>query len=102
MCIRDRRYALTRAFAYGQGPSQTAAEARDGLNVGRWMIIGVAQTLVWGAAALVLTLLGRDSRAVMADRAARGLGKVLWMKNFEPRFYGQSELDRLNRQRAPS
>lgn len=96
------RYALTRAFAYGQGPSQTAAEARDGLNVGRWMIIGIAQTLVWGAAALVLTLLGRDSRAQMADRAARGLGKVLWMKSFEPRFYGQRELDRLNRQRASS
>lgn len=96
------RYALTRAFAYGQGPSQTAAEARDWLGVGRWMAIGAVQTLVWGAAALAMTITGRDSRAQMADRAARGLGKIMWMKGFEPRFYGQSELDRLNRQRAPS
>lgn len=91
------RYALTRAFAYGQGPSQTAAEARDWLGVVRWMAIGVVQTLVWGAAALAMTIMGRASRARMADRAARGLGKIMWMKGFEPRFYGQSELDRLNR-----
>lgn len=96
------RYALTRAFAYGQGPSQTAAEARDWLAVGRWMAIGAVQTLVWGAAALALTIMGRASRAQMADRAARGLGKIMWMKGFEPRFYGQSELDRLNRQRESS
>lgn len=96
------RYALTRAFAYGQGPSQTAVEARDWPNLARWMVIGAAQTAVWGVAALALTLLGRPGRADMTDRTARGLGKVLWMKRFEPRFYGQSELDRLNRQRAPS
>lgn len=49
-----------------------------------------------------MTILGRASRARMADRAARGLGKIMWMKGFEPRFYGQSELDRLNRLRKSS
>lgn len=91
------RYALARAFAYGQGPSQTAAAAGDWPSVARWMIIGVAQGLVWGAAALALTLILSPRRAEFLDRTARGLGKLFWMKGLEPHFYGQREIDRLNR-----
>ncbi|RZJ88930.1 MAG: glycosyltransferase family 2 protein [Brevundimonas sp.] len=90
-------YALTRAFAYGQGPSQTAAAARDWPGVVRWMIIGAGQTAVWGAASLALTLIASPKRAEMYDRTARGVGKLFWMKGFEPRFYGASELARLDR-----
>lgn len=91
------RYALTRAFAYGQGPSQTAAEAGNWPAVARWMAIGAAQAAVWGAATLALSLILQPRRADMADRAARGLGKLFWMKGFEPQFYGQRELERLQR-----
>ena len=91
------RYALSRAFAYGQGPSQTAAKARNWPGVVRWMIVGAVQTLVWGLAAIALTVMARPSRARMMDRAARGLGKIFWMKGFEPRFYGARELARLDR-----
>lgn len=94
------RYALTRAFAYGQGPSQTAAAARNWPAVARWMVIGAAQTAVWGATALALTLIASPRRADMLDRAARGLGKLFWMKGFEPHFYGARELARLERQKA--
>ena len=90
------RYALSRAFAYGQGPTQTAARAQDWPGVARWMLIGAAQTAVWGLAAIALTVLARPSRARMMDRGARGLGKIFWMKGFEPRFYGARELARLN------
>lgn len=90
------RYALSRAFAYGQGPSQTAAKAGDRVGVARWMLIGVIQTVVWGLAAIALTVFARPSRAGMMDRTARGLGKVFWMKGFEPHFYGARELARLN------
>jgi succinoglycan biosynthesis protein ExoM len=89
-------YALARAFAYGQGPSQTAAKARNWPGVARWMIVGAAQAIVWGAAAAVLTLFMRPSRADMLDRTARGLGKIFWMKGFEPQFYGTRELARLD------
>jgi len=92
------RYALTRAFAYGQGPSQTAAAARDWLAVARWMAVGAVQTVVWGVAALGLTLIASPRRAERLDRCARGLGKLFWMKGFEPHFYGQRELTRLERQ----
>lgn len=90
------KYALARAFAYGQGPSQTAAAARNWPGVARWMLIGAGQTIVWGAAGVALTVTARPGRAEMYDRAARGLGKVFWMRGFEPHFYGARELARLN------
>lgn len=90
-------YALTRAFAYGQGPSQTAAAARDWPGVARWMIIGAGQAAVFGAASLALTVIASPRRAQMYDRTARGVGKLFWMKGFEPRFYGSAEIARLDR-----
>ena len=89
------RYALMRAFAYGQGPSQTAAKAHHWPGVGRWMAIGMAQTMVWGLVSIAFVIARHPRRADMMDRTARGLGKVLWMERFEPRFYGTSELARL-------
>lgn len=89
-------YALARAFAYGQGPSQTAAAARNWPGVARWMAIGAAQTAVWGAASAALTLIASPKRAEMYDRTARGVGKLFWMKGFEPHFYGAREVARLD------
>ena len=90
------QYALARAFAYGQGPSQTAAAARDWPAVLRWMIIGAGQTVIWGGFAAALTVIGSSRRAELYDRTARGVGKLFWMKGFEPHFYGARELARLN------
>jgi succinoglycan biosynthesis protein ExoM len=90
-------YALTRAFAYGQGPSQTAAAARNWPGVIRWMVIGAGQAAVFGAASAFLTLINSPKRAQMYDRTARGIGKLFWMKGFEPQFYGAAEVARLNR-----
>ena len=93
-------YVLARAFAYGQGPSQTAARDRNWPGVARWMLIGAAQAVVWGAVATGLTLIVSDRRAEALDRAARGLGKIFWMKGFEPHFYGTRELERLQAARS--
>ncbi|HEY0600672.1 glycosyltransferase family 2 protein [Brevundimonas sp.] len=94
------RYALARAFAYGQGPSQTAAASRDWPAVARWMIIGAGQAVVWGFGAAALTLIRSPKRADLYDRTARGVGKLFWMKGFEPHFYGARELARLERATA--
>jgi succinoglycan biosynthesis protein ExoM len=94
------RYALARAFAYGQGPSQTAAAAGNWGGVLRWMMIGAGQAVVWGSAAATLTLLASPRRAEFYDRTARGLGKLFWMKGFEPHFYGARELARLEALKA--
>ena len=90
------RYALARAFAYGQGPSQTAAAGRDWVGVARWMIIGAAQAMVWGVAATALAVLRRPERVELYDRTARGIGKLFWMRGLEPHFYGSRELARLD------
>jgi succinoglycan biosynthesis protein ExoM len=84
------RYALLRAFAYGQGASARCAAARppDRLGVAGWMAIGLGQAIVYGAEAAFKWLTRAPDRAFAADRAARGVGKTLWWKPFKIKFYG--------------
>jgi succinoglycan biosynthesis protein ExoM len=88
-----RRYALSRAFAYGQGPAQTCAQDGDWFGVARWTVIGFGQLVVYGLRAVALQLVGRSPVEAM-DRATRGLGKMFWMRR--PTFYGQTEVRRLS------
>lgn len=85
------RYALARSFAYGQGPSQTAAEHRRLARLALWMAVGAGQTLAYGAAAGALWLARAPGRAAMTGRAAQGLGKILWFDAFAPRLYGAAQ-----------
>jgi glycosyltransferase involved in cell wall biosynthesis len=86
------RYALPRAFAYGQGPSASCAAASppDPLGVAGWMAQGLVQAAVFGALAAVKWLVRAPDFAFTADRAARGLGKTLWWGPFKVEFYGRS------------
>lgn len=93
--IPDRlnlRYTLRRAFAYGQGASSRCAAAQppDWPGVARWMIIGLGQVGIYGVAAIFKWLFRAPDRAFAIDRAARGLGKMLWWKPFKMKFYGLS------------
>lgn len=90
-------YAFTRAFAFGQGPTQQAARDQNWLAVLRWMLIGAGQATAFGAVAAFRWLAGKSDRADWTDRAVRGLGKLVWMKPFEPQFYGLAELRRAQR-----
>ena len=83
-------YALRRAFAYGQGPSYACMTRTppDRAGAARWMVVGMGQTVVFGLAALLKWLVRAPDRAHTFDRAARGLGKVLWFRPFRQRFYG--------------
>lgn len=92
-------FALSRALAYGQGPSQTAFAHRHWGQLLRWMVIGAGQAGVYGLAALAMALVRHPRQIHTLDRAVRGLGKLFWMKGFEPNFYGAHELRRLNRAR---
>ena len=81
-------YALRRAFSYGQTPASTCAHNRDWTGVAFWMAVGVGQVIGYGARYLALRLAKSPKRADMADKAARGLGKVIWWRT--PRFYGEA------------
>ncbi|MET0182469.1 MAG: glycosyltransferase family 2 protein, partial [Caulobacterales bacterium] len=83
------RHALKRAFAYGQGPSELAFVARDYASLMRHMVVGAAQASVYGVAAGASFIAQNDNALPLADRAMRGLGKVLW---FRPqKFYGSAQ-----------
>lgn len=90
------RYALTRAFAYGQSPCQDAAARGDRLDIAKWMVIGAGQAIVFGVQAGAMMLIRHPRRAHVLSRAVGGLGKIFWGPSFEPHFYGQAELNRLN------
>ncbi len=94
--VPDRRatlhYTLRRAFAYGQGPSWTAWLNRKYPIALAWMAQGVAQALLFGLLGGALLALGSAGAAPKLDKAARGLGKVLWFPPFKIAFYGTALL----------
>jgi hypothetical protein len=86
------RYALARAFAYGQGPTYGCATADppDWPGVARWMAIGLVQAPVFGLLAGLLWAIRAPQSAFALDRAVRGAGKVLFCGPFKQRFYGRA------------
>jgi succinoglycan biosynthesis protein ExoM len=84
------RYALARAFAYGQGPTVAAASTGRWISVARWMATGMAQAVGYGIVAAGIFVLRPSSAPLWLDRAARGLGKVLWWGPFKIGFYGRT------------
>ena len=89
---RVTRTALfKRSFAFGQGPSQTAADQKRGHRVACWMALGAIQAVIFGPTALLMDALNAGSprlRAQLLDRASQGAGKLVWLNRFAPRFYG--------------
>jgi glycosyltransferase involved in cell wall biosynthesis len=86
-------FSLAKAFAFGQGPSQTCWQRRKVTGVAYWMAVGLGQFALYGARYGIYVLTGnRNEQPQMLDRAVQGLGKVFWFKGFEPRFYGESAL----------
>lgn len=85
-------YTIPRAFAYGQGPTSACAiaEPPDRLGIAKWMAVGLVQSLTLGPVALFKWLARRADRAEALDRAARGLGKLLWWGPFKIHFYGRA------------
>ena len=87
-------YLWTRNFAFGQGPTQAAADkgVKGAMSVIRWMGIGVLQVLVYGPVYLGLRALGKPLFMKYLARTAQGLGKILWWGNFTPKLYGAATL----------
>ena len=82
------RHGLKRAFAYGQGPCETAWSTRNYAALARHMVVGAGQAMAFGAASAI-AFAGSTPRALaLLDRATRGLGKVFWF--VEQRFYGDA------------
>ena len=87
-------YLWTRNFAFGQGPTQSAADkgVKGILEIIKWMCVGAVQLLVYGSIYLVLRALGKPLFMKYLARTAQSLGKILWWGNFTPRLYGAATL----------
>ena len=83
------RYTIRRAFAYGQGPTSDCATAfpPNRAGVAYWMAVGAGQCVVFGLLAAFKWLTRAEDRAWALDRAARGLGKLVWWVRAP--FYGE-------------
>jgi succinoglycan biosynthesis protein ExoM len=82
------RHGLKRAFAYGQGPCETAWAKRNYVALARHMIVGAGQAVMFGAASAIAFAGSTPRGLALLDRATRGLGKVFWFA--EQRFYGEA------------
>mgnify|MGYP002622923113 CR=1 FL=1 len=85
------QHGLKRAFAYGQGPCETAWDKRRYAALARHMGVGALQTLAFGAASALVAGASKPHALSLLDQAARGAGKVFWF--MEQRFYGEALLD---------
>jgi glycosyltransferase involved in cell wall biosynthesis len=85
------QHGLKRAFAYGQGPCETAWQRRNYAALARHMGVGALQTVVFSAASAVVAAASKTHALTLLDQAARGAGKVFWF--LEQRFYGEALLD---------
>jgi succinoglycan biosynthesis protein ExoM len=83
-------YALRRAFAYGQGPSEHCAAERNVPGIVRWMLAGLVQTALWTPVVAVKWALVAPDRAMPLDRLMRGLGKTFWFPPFSQTFYARA------------
>lgn len=96
--VQDDRQAwrtlLMRSFAYGQGPSQACihGDRHDWLKLGFWMAIGAGQALTYTLALPMARLISADMAALCIDKAAQGVGKLIWSERFSPKFYGAAAL----------
>jgi hypothetical protein len=79
-------HAIKRAFAYGQGPRETAWRRRHIPTLVRHMGIGALQFCIFGAGAAIAAIAHRTRALIYLNRATRGAGKVFWF--FQQRFYG--------------
>lgn len=90
-------YTLRRAFAYGQGPATKAwtGPKRDIPAIAYWMLVGAAQSALYGVLALFAFAAKTPHRAFTYRRFAEGLGKMLWFPAIKPRFYGAAKLPKV-------
>jgi glycosyltransferase involved in cell wall biosynthesis len=84
-------YTFKRALGYGQSPAQICARRGDWVGVGGWMLIGAAQAGLYGVIAAGLWALRRPVRFHYADKAMRGLGKLVWFSVLN--FYGLQDAE---------
>ncbi|PHR61070.1 MAG: glycosyl transferase family 2 [Robiginitomaculum sp.] len=82
------KYIKVRSFAFGQGPTEMAAENKNIIGVLKWMCIGFIQCFVYLPLTLVSKLMRHNSYISFIAKFYMGLGKIFWFGRFKPKLYG--------------
>jgi len=85
-----KSYIWKRQFAFGQGPSQHAADAGAIATLGvlKWMLVGCVQSVIRFPQYIALNALNRPSAITAYANFAQAVGKILWWGDFKPKLYG--------------
>ena len=85
-------YVRKRSFAFGQGPTRMYADLGpfNPVGIARSMVIGAGQFSVYASLAFASKWVKPAAYLNYLSKAYMGAGKVLWQKQFRPRFYGAS------------
>ncbi len=85
-------YIWKRHFAFGQGPTQLAADKglKGSLEVVFWMCVGAAQGCLYGSKYIILKGMGKDTAVHAYARMSQAAGKILWWGGFRPHLYGDN------------
>lgn len=86
-------YVKIRSFSNGQSPSQECADNKNWLGVGKWMLVGTVQYVLYTPMALLTKIIGRPSYIHFLAKSAAGAGKVLWFGGFTPKLYGAAVVE---------
>ncbi|MBL4870356.1 MAG: glycosyltransferase, partial [Robiginitomaculum sp.] len=84
------QYVRVRSFAFGQGPTEMAAEEKDIIGVIKWMLVGFAQMCIYMPLSIGAKILDLKSYIGFMAKAYMGAGKIFWFGRFKPKLYGQA------------
>jgi len=84
------RYVWRRNFAFGQSPTQEAADRgwRGVFGIVKWMGVGAVQTALYALRWIISRLRKRPEAVQHWGRLAQGVGKIFWSKRLSPKLYG--------------
>ncbi|WP_371397553.1 glycosyltransferase family 2 protein [Fretibacter rubidus] len=83
-------YVWKRNFAFGQAPTQSAADHgwAGAPSVLKWMGVGIVQTITRAPIYAFQRLTGNPHFVHSYGRLSQAVGKVIWFSGFSPRLYG--------------
>ena len=85
-------YIWKRNLAFGQGPTQNAAD--KGIKaipqILFWMAVGIAQMVIYAPQYWFARLMNKPVAVQKYARLSQAIGKILWWDGFSPRLYGDN------------
>lgn len=84
------KYVWRRNFAFGQTPTQEAAEkgVKGWPMIPFWMCVGLAQIVIYSLWLGLAKLMKRSESVFYLGKLAQGFGKIFWANRWAPKFYG--------------